>query len=219
MDYTNFHKTTYYCFLATKIEDIIIDKGDTLFKQGEKIDYIYFLSKGELNILKKNQMMWQAHLYEFIGISSFFIGEANYSYTVKACKKSTLLRVSLNDFNLALNKNPQLNTSLMMLFCQRIKLTLNRAKIQSKLSRKKRLVTILIEKGKKLGRKDKLILTYSISDIAEFVNVSNNFAKELLTELQSKNLILIRENKIEIIDFNGLKLVSKMKGFTNLKES
>lgn len=206
-----FHDATTNYFAEASAESFLLKKGETLFKQGDKIDYIYFLSDGELNIMKNSQMMWQAHRDEFIGISSFFVGESHYSYSVKACKKSKVTRVPLHEFKLALNSFPALNTSLMKLFCSRINLTLDKVSRRTRLTRKKRLVNILIEKAKKLGKKERIILSYSIADIAEFVNVSQNFAKDLLNELQSKNLIRIGDNNIEITDFTGLKLVSRMK--------
>jgi len=218
MSNVHFHEATKNYFAEAEIDKFVLDKGKSLFKQGDKIDYIYFLSDGELNILKNSQMMWQAHRNEFIGISSFFIGEFNYSYSVKACKNSVVSRIALKDFKNALNKYPTLNTSLMKLFCNRINLTLDKVSVRSKLTRKMRLVNVLIEKAKKLGKKEKLILSYTVADIAEFVNVSQNFAKELLYELQSKNLIKIQKTNIEITDFTGLKLVSQMKGVINIKE-
>jgi len=218
MSNAHFHKATKNYFLEAEIDNFVLDKGKTLFKQGDCIDYIYFLSEGELNILKNSQMMWQAYRNEFIGISSFFIGELNYSYSVKACKNSVISRISLKDFKNALNTYPTLNTSLMKLFCSRINLTLDKVSVRSKLTRKMRLVNVLIEKAKKIGKKEQLVLSYTVSDIAEFVNVSHNFAKELLYELQSKNLIKIRKADIEITDFTGLKLVSQMKGVINTKE-
>lgn len=213
-----FHKATKDYFSEAQIDNFVLAKGKPLFIQGDKIDYIYFLSDGELNILKNSQMMWQAHRNEFIGISSFFIGEQKYSYSVKACKNSEVSRISVEDFKKALNAYPTLNTSLMKLFCNRINLTLDKVSVRSKLTRKMRLVNVLIEKAKKLGKKERLVLSYTVNDIAEFVNVSQNFAKELLYELQSKNLIKIQKTNIEITDFTGLKLVSKMKGVINSKE-
>ena len=99
----------------------------------------------------------------------------------------------------------------MKLFCDRIDFTLAKVSTRSRLTRKKRLINILIEKTKKLENKKKLVLNYSIADIAEFGNVSQKFAKELLNELQNNGLIKLQKNIIEIIDFTGLKLVSRMK--------
>lgn len=213
-----FHEATKHNFENVKIENFVLEKNKFLFKKGDTIDYIYFLSKGELNILKNRQLMWQAQRNEFIGISSFFIGDANYSYTVKACKKSTVYKIPLKDFKEALSQHSSLNNELIKLFCFRINKTLNRVKSQSKLSRKKRLINILIEKAKRYSKNEKIILGYSISDIAELVNVSHHFTKNLLTELQNKKLIKIQENNIEITDYNGLKLVSQMKGVIDTHE-
>lgn len=121
-----FQKVTESRLLNTDINLISINKGVTLFKQGETIEYIYFVIQGELSILKDNQKMWQARKDEFVGISSFFIGDPNYSYEVVAKENSEIIKMPLQVFAEAVEKSSALNQSLMKSFCKRIKITLDK---------------------------------------------------------------------------------------------
>lgn len=211
MDTAYFHKISENQFLNSSIELSKLNKLDILFKEGDSIDYIYFLIEGELNVIKGKQVMWQAHENEFIGISSFFNNDSNYAYTVKTCQKTKVLLIPLDDFKKALINSSTLNNMLMHLFCERIKLTHAKIKSYSNLSKRKRLINLLINKAKNISNSEKIILEYTSIDLAEFVNIPHKFVKATLLELQNKKLVKLRKEAIEILDFQGLKLVLQMK--------
>lgn len=212
MEECKFHIATENYFIDANLESIVLDRDRYLFKEEDKLDFIYFLCQGELNIFHKNFLLWQAHQNEFIGISSFFIGEKRYSTSVKARQESTLYKIPLAEFRLALRKHHKLNGDLMKLFCERIDKTFSKGEDSIKYSRKKRLLNIVIRKAEELPKKDKLILGYTSSELAEMVNVSNSFANQFFDELQNRKLIKIKKNKVEVTDFKGLKIVANMKG-------
>ncbi|NOQ72844.1 MAG: cyclic nucleotide-binding domain-containing protein [Crocinitomix sp.] len=190
-------------FSEADVMHIELEKGETLFNIKDSVSHIYFLKKGELSILKNNQLIWQSYHDEFIGISSYFNKDLYYSYEVKTNKKSTLLKIAIADFESALQKFPALNKELMKLFNDRINLTLERAQSHLTLTRKKRLLRILVEKVE--HNQNGYIFNYTVKEIAEFVGVPLNFAKRTLDALQDKKLICLIQNSIEIIDFKGLK--------------
>jgi len=213
-----FHDLTSNFFVGANVQEVSIAKGKELYSQGASQDFIYMLLRGELNIMQQNQMLWQAQEQEYIGITSFFSEETQYSTSVKACKDSVVMQIPISDFKDAIVKYPELNQSIMNLFCDRIDLTFEKVKSRTKLSRKKRLVNLLIKKAEKIIPEGKIIVPYSLIDISEQVNISYNFVKQFLEELQTKKLIKLKKEKVEITDLNGLKLVSQMKGLMRIKE-
>jgi CRP-like cAMP-binding protein len=218
MSIKRFHELTANFFVSADVQEISIAKGENLYTQGTTQEYIFMLLKGELNIMQKKQVLWQAQEQEYIGITSFFSEEKEYSASVKACKDSDVIAIPISDFRDALINSPELNQSLMNLFCDRIDLTFEKVKARTKLSRKKRLVNLLIRKSEQMIPENKIIVPYSLIDISEQVNISYNFVKHFLEELQTKKLIKLRKEKVEITDLNGLKLVSQMKGLMSIKE-
>lgn len=211
MPLTVFHKLTEQQFENINIESLELEKSDVLFSEGETINYLYYVVKGELNIFKNNQHMWQANPNEFIGLSSFFTDDSNYSYTVTACTNSDILKIPLDDFKNAIENSNTLNTELMKLFCVRIKNTIAKTKSHSALSKKKRLIALLIQKSIKSNQQNNITLNYSPQDIASFINTPQKVVQKILLELQNKKLLKFSKNEIDILDYNGLKLVLKMK--------
>ena len=128
MNLTSFHKLTENQFLKTDLDVINLDKSDVLFDENNKLDYIYFLLKGELNINMGKHLMWQAHSKEFVGVSSFFTNDPNYSYSADATEKSVIIKIPVIDFKRAIEVSSQLNANIMSLLCKRIKLTLSKGK-------------------------------------------------------------------------------------------
>jgi len=218
MSIKKFHELTTDLFVGAEAQEVAIAKGEMLYSQGATQEYVFMLLNGELNIMQEKQVLWQAQTEEYIGITSFFSEEKQYSTSVKACKDSEVIRIPISDFRDALIKYPELNQSLMNLFCDRIDLTFEKVKSRTKLSRKKRLINLLIRKAEEMIPEGKIIVPYSLIDISEQVNISYNFVKQFLEELQTKKLIKLKKEKVEITDLNGLKLVSQMKGLMSIKE-
>jgi CRP-like cAMP-binding protein len=195
-------------FSNATLKHIEIEKGDTLFDRKNSVDYIYFLKGGELSIIKNNQMVWQAFHHEFIGITSFFNREPNYSCMVKAYKKSSLIQIKIADFKQSLENHPALNTTIMKLFNDRINLIYADTKTHATLTRKKRLLKLIIDKVER-SQNNRYIFRYTSKEISEFIGAPHHFVKKILAHLQEKKLIRFSQGKIEIIDLKGIRLVSE----------
>ena len=206
-----FHKITENHFIKSDIESIELLKGDFLFREDEKLGFVYFLCSGELNIIQNELLLWQAFDSEFIGISSFFNNDTHYSTAVKASKKSILFKIAVKSFKAALTEHHELSAKIMRLFCDRIENTSSKSEKTVKYSKKKRLLSVIIEKAEVKGSGNRRILNYTSSELGRLVNVSSRFSKHFIGELQERNLIKLDQKKIEILDLKGLKIVATMK--------
>jgi len=211
MELTVFHQITDNQFKNNLLEQVVLEKKSLLFEQNTPIKFIYFVHEGELNIFKNKQFMWQAKTNEFIGLTSFFTDSTTYSYTVKAASKSIILKLELKKFKHALTKSNILNAELMKLFCDRIKQTLSKTKSHSVLSKKKQLIGLLIEKSKNSKHNGNIVLNYNSQELSNLINIPHKIVKTTLLDLQSKKLIILSNNNIEILDLKGLQIVFKMK--------
>lgn len=195
-------------FKHAKLRHVEIEKGETLFNRKDLVSHIYFLKGGELSIILNSQTVWQAFHHEFIGITSYFNYETKYSSTVKAYKKSQLIQISTEDFKAALITYPALNTYLMKLFSNRINLIYEHTKTHAALTRKKRLLKLILDKVEP-NQSNRYNFRYTSKEISEFIGAPHNYVKTILSNLQDKKLINFNQGLIEIIDLKGLRLVSE----------
>ena len=121
-----FHHITEHRFVNTPLDFVALRKGQHLFKTGEPVEYIYFLVKGRLDIIKNNCLIWQANPHEFIGITSFLSEEQTYTYTVTAAQPATLVKINAKDFEQHLQETDRLKVNLMKLINKRITMTIKK---------------------------------------------------------------------------------------------
>jgi len=124
MSLNSFHQITEKQFIHSNLDVIKIKKNTVLFSENNKLDYIFFLSNGELIIKINKHKLWRVNDKEFIGITSYFTDETSYTYTVEASKNSTIVKIEVDDFKEAINNSIELSNFIMDSLCKRIKLTL-----------------------------------------------------------------------------------------------
>jgi len=192
-------------FNETGLKTVKLKKAKHLFNQGEQIDFIFYIKNGAFNIIKDKKMLWQAQENEFIGISSFFSEDEIYSYTVRASVDAEIIKIPVSIFKDKIEKSTELNAYLMKIFCDRIKMTLNKKENISYLTKKRKVVKLLLNKAK---NKNKLTATlnYSVKELSKMINIPTQIIIDTLNDLQKKHLLDFNGNKIEILDFQALQL-------------
>jgi CRP-like cAMP-binding protein len=88
--------------VANHIEIIELDPGQFLFKEGDKGDCVFFIVKGELDVIKEPR----------IGEMSV-IDKIPRSATVKAVKKSLLVTITGTGFDLVLKDYPEIGVKIL----------------------------------------------------------------------------------------------------------
>jgi CRP-like cAMP-binding protein len=90
-----------------------LGKGELLFKEGDKKEYIYLIEKGEVSIIKqnnnKNVEVMNQHEGEIVGIDLIF-NDNECEYTAVVTEPTKLYKVLISDFKdfLSLNNNSSL---------------------------------------------------------------------------------------------------------------
>ena len=95
---------------------IKLEKGETIFKEGDTGHYVCFLTHGSLDVLKSTDMGTVAlatlHKGRSIGEMAI-IDEFPRSATVKTRTKATLIVVYRKDFNLILTSYPKIGIKIL----------------------------------------------------------------------------------------------------------
>lgn len=98
--------------------------GETLLKEGDKADFVYFVKKGQLRAFKaiggKDVELGNIEFGEFVGEMAYINGEPR-SATVRAVSDCELIEVPIGKFDKVLFARPSWSKALMLTLTKRVK--------------------------------------------------------------------------------------------------
>lgn len=101
-------------------EEVTFRKNQIIFRENEESNYLYYIVSGELCIYSKGKMISRLTPDDiFLGEMSFLINNRR-SATVKAGRKSTLIKISKDQFLTLIKENPHYGILLSRLLAQRL---------------------------------------------------------------------------------------------------
>jgi CRP-like cAMP-binding protein len=167
---------------------------ESLFKEGEKIEGIYYIKNGNVKITrnaKNNIALWFANPYEFVGLSSYFNESKNYSFSTYAFGGDVdAVFIPSKDFAKLLDEYPTFKTKIIQILCDRITYTRNRVNnIKSQNIKERFLSAILLLVDKDQLNKSKATIHFSIDELSELTGTSKQYVKKLIIEFQNKNIL------------------------------
>ncbi|MBD3422048.1 MAG: cyclic nucleotide-binding domain-containing protein [Chitinivibrionales bacterium] len=106
--------------LFKHMKTIETHKGDYIFKEGEPSNFLYFIAKGEFDVLVKEQKVSTLSADDvFMGEMSFLLNNRR-SATVQATCRGKLIKISKKEFVEAIKKKPHYALFLSRLLAQRV---------------------------------------------------------------------------------------------------
>lgn len=119
---------------ATQMNFIDLEKSEILFKEGEKGDYVCFVVEGSLDVLKKSdkgKYVVLARLPRGRSIGEMaVIDDFPRSATVRARERTTLVILTRKNFELIMEKHPQVGNKILKgiarLLSQNLRMTSSR---------------------------------------------------------------------------------------------
>ena len=110
-------ETDELSIIAKHMNLIGVEKGECLFNEGEKGDYVCFVLEGNLDVLKKtenNENIQIATLSKGHSIGEMSILDHIFrSASIIACEKSTVVSLSLKNFDLILDDYPKIGIKIL----------------------------------------------------------------------------------------------------------
>ena len=208
-----------------QVMNIIKDKSDQLqFKKGQLIYCedntplgVYFVFKGKVKISKigsdgKEQILRIATPDDMLSYSDL-VSNTKYSTSANALEDTTLLFVSKQEFWNIIRTQRQLLENFVL------QLSLDLKQAETKIADlaykpvRGRLADALIALTNKFNKQPimgSIGVSISRADLACFVGTAKETANRLLSEFRNEHLISTEGTKINILDMEGLKLVSNM---------
>jgi NTE family protein len=107
--------------LTTDAEQVVLDEGDVLFRAGDQGDAVYVVQSGRLQILApgERRILGVCGPGQPVGEIAMFTGQPR-SATVRALRRTRLLRIPAARFERLLAEQPQLLHPLCQHFAQRL---------------------------------------------------------------------------------------------------
>ncbi len=169
-------------------EQITLNIGETLFKEGESNDYVFFILEGSIKVLKSKWVIGITYPLEFVGITSCLSETSNYTFSSKALEKSIVLKIRKMDFKNLLMKNSTFCKQIIEILCARIKLTDFKTKNYIENTSKQRLLFEILLNSKK-DFDGQYFTNLLPEDFSELTGLSIRNIKNQLNDLQDKKLI------------------------------
>jgi len=200
-------------FISSNKERITYQKGETICKQGAFANYVMYVADGLVKTYLETVNEKKVNLRiiknsEFIGYSSL-CGRRNYNYSAVALKKSTICLLDNNSFRRLLSNNGEFGIEVIHLYCKNEELVYNRLRsIGYKYMLGRLADTLLYLCDKEFDQFD--VFSYiRRQEIADFACISKESTIKLLTDLQESNIVKLLGPKIEILDIESIKRLSR----------
>ncbi len=93
-----------------------LNNGDLLFKEGDEKEFIYLIDKGEVSLIKNNQLndveLIKQHDGDIVGVDLIF-NDAQCEYSALVKKPTLLYKILISDFKSLLIKNNKSSIELI----------------------------------------------------------------------------------------------------------
>jgi len=138
-----------------------------------------------------------------------FINSLIYNYSAVALKDSTICLIEKDSFKKLLIDNGLFASEIIKWYCDKEKQLFEKIKSLGVKQMHGRLADTLLYLCQDNFKTDDVFSVITRKDIGEFAGISTESTVRLLTELKNENIISINGKKVEIIDSELLKQISR----------
>ena len=194
-------------------------KGATLFREGDKVNGMYFIYSGLVKVHKKwsdekeliVRFAKQGAIVGHRGLGSDTI----YPVTATALSPAVVCFVDLDFFNATLKVNPDYLFELMMFFAAELKESEKRMRNLAHMNTKGRVGQSLLALKDKFGINNEGFINIEISrqDLASYSGTTYETLFKMLNELSEENIIATDGKKTRILD------AAKLFSFCNIQSN
>jgi CRP-like cAMP-binding protein len=204
--------------IASQHKNLTYKRGEMLFKEGEKLEGIFYIYEGQAKIHKKwgedkELIMRFASDGEIVGHRGLGLDEY-YPVSATALTPVTACFFPLDFFLDSIEVNHAFAVDLLWFFAAELKRTEHRMHQIMVLPVKNRLANTLQKLQEKFGvdQNGSINLQVSKTDIASFCGVTYETIFRTLQEMELEGLIELEDKHIRLKDLNGLRELSEEKG-------
>ncbi|KXI29423.1 Crp/Fnr family transcriptional regulator [Paraglaciecola hydrolytica] len=224
-------QSQWFSSLPIELQQTIVTTGTTkqlkqghyLHRKGDKVDGLYCLISGKLRVSNltlagQELILTWLQVGNWFGEISMFDGLPR-THDAIAEQDCILLKLSNQDFEQLLAKQPNLYPHFMRLLCQRVRTTFKLIDEMASLSLKGQLCRrlLLLAEGLELWPTGSIIsdaglfkLTISQESLALMLHSSRQTVNKILKELQAEGLLKVHYGQITLFDKSRLLSLSQV---------
>lgn len=188
-------------------------KGETIIKEGDKINEFLYLKEGLVKLSKttiegKDQIISFSRPFDFVSLLSIFSSE-EYKYSVSAVENSMVCTLDLDVVKSHAQQNAMFTMDLMKRVSEATdKIILENLQIKRK-NLKGRIAHVLLYFSNYIYGKDEFELPVSRREIAEYIGMTTENVIRTLSEFRKDKIIKIFGKDILIVDKKRLESISE----------
>ncbi|MBO9727425.1 MAG: Crp/Fnr family transcriptional regulator [Chitinophaga sp.] len=204
--------------VALHRKNFILDKGATLFREGDKVNGIYFIYEGRMKVHKhwgpeKELIVRFAQKGDIVGHRGMGGPEEVYPVSATALEPVKVCFIEMDFFQSSLKINHTLLYELMLFYAQELQSSEKQMRNLAHMSVKGRMANAFLLLQQKFGfNKDGFIdLSLSKQDLASYIGatyettfrVLNELIEARLVAVSGKNYLILNEEKLlDLIEIN-----------------
>lgn len=216
-----FHKSVFSCLtpeqqmhLAGNFQKREVQKGETIFSEGDTPEGLICLSKGNVKVYKegiggREQIIRMAKPVGFLGYRALF-AEEEHSSTAVALENSNICIFERNSLYEVMKENSELSMRIIKSFATELGFTMNRTVTLTQKHIRGRLAETLIFLKDNYGEDKEGYINTKLSreDVANLSSMTTSNAIRTLSAFAQEELILVNGRRIKILNFENLDLIS-----------
>jgi CRP-like cAMP-binding protein len=200
--------------IASHKKNYLVKKGETIFKEGDPVIGVYFVYEGSVKVHKqwgdKDIIIRFATKGKIFGHRALGENTSIYPISATALETSTICFVDKDFFLSTIRVNQELAFKLMMFYADELRESEDKMRNLALMSVKGRLAVALFHLENLFGLDDQCCINIDMSrqDLAAFTGATYETVFRTMNELVQDKLIELFGKKIQIINPDGLKLLT-----------
>ncbi|HEY9259253.1 Crp/Fnr family transcriptional regulator [Chitinophaga sp.] len=193
--------------VALQRKNFILNKGETLFTEGDKVNGIYFIYEGRMKVHKhwgteKELIVRFAQKGDIVGHRGMGGPEQLYPVSATALEQVKVCFIEMDFFQTSLKINHDLLYELMLFYAQELQSSEKHMRNLAHMSVKGRMANALILLRQKFGfNKDGFIdLPLSKQDFASYIGATYETTFRILNELIEERLVAVSGKHFTILN-------------------
>ncbi len=198
-------------------ERLEVKKGDFVYREGDKTDYLYLLEKGQLRHYREGV---SGHLHitrlirpgQIFGLRSFLTCECQAS-SVEAYSKAYIYRIKSSVFRELIDKNNKFCQYLLRLVVNEMNIAEERTIFLTQKYTRGRLADALLMLVRYYGFEEDgktIDIRLTRQELAELANMTSGNAIRTLSSFSKERVVELGWKQVRILNLKGLEDISRM---------